>query len=122
MNGITILNETTITLEPLAILFTIMVIILSGIAFLISIIGIILSIKNRDSDCLIVSVIGTLLSMLFGTILILRFDYKCNHPVTQYEVLISDEVNFNEFYQKYEIIEQRGEIYVIQERQSQKEN
>ena len=122
MNGITILNETTLTLDPLARFLTIMMIIFSGIAFLLGIFGIIKSIKDRDRCCLICSLIETLSSMLLGTILIFRFDYKCNHPVTQYEVLISDEVNFSEFYQKYEVVEQRGEIYVIQERQSQKEN
>lgn len=43
-------------------------------------------------------------------------------PVKKRKKVQSNEVNFSEFYQKYEIIEQRGEIYVIQERQSQKEN
>lgn len=118
MNGITILNETTLTLEPSARFIVTMVIIFFGVIFLLCIIGIIKSIQDRDRSCLITSLMGILLSMLLGTILVLRFDYKCNHPVTQYEVLISDEVNFSEFYQKYEIIEQRGEIYVIQERQS----
>lgn len=122
MNGITILNETTLTLEPIARFIITMAIIFFGIIFLLCIIGIIKSIQNRDRSCVITSLIGTLLSMLLGTIFVFRLDYKCNHPVTQYEVLISDEVNFSEFYQKYEVIEQRGEIYVIQERQSQKEN
>lgn len=122
MNGITILNETTLTLEPPARFIVTMVIIFFGVMFLLSIIGIIKSIKDRDRDCVIASLIATLCSILLESIFVFGFDYKCNHPVTQYEVLISDEVNFNEFYQKYEIIEQRGEIYVIQERQSQKEN
>lgn len=121
MDGITILNETTLTLEPLARFIVTMAIIFFGVIFLLCIIGIIKSIQDRDRSCLITSLMGILLSMLLGTILVLRFDYKCNHPVTQYEVLISDEVNFSEFYQRYEIIEQRGEIYVIQERQSQED-
>lgn len=117
MNGITILNETTLTLEPPARFIGTMAIIFFGVMFLLCIIGIIKSIQDRDRSCLIASLMGTLLSMLLGTIFVLRFDYKCNHPVTQYEAIISDEVNFNEFYQRYEIIEQRGKIYVIQERQ-----
>ena len=35
---------------------------------------------------------------------------------TQYKVTISDEVNFTEFNDKYEIIEQDGKIYTIKER------
>lgn len=35
---------------------------------------------------------------------------------TRYEVLISDNISFKEFNESYEVIEQRGEIYVIKER------
>ena len=35
---------------------------------------------------------------------------------TEYEVIISDEVSMNEFNEKYEIVEQRGKIYTIKER------
>lgn len=34
---------------------------------------------------------------------------------TQYEVTIDDSVSMNEFTSKYEILEQRGQIYVIKE-------
>ena len=34
----------------------------------------------------------------------------------KYQVVISDEVKFNEFNKKYEIIEQDGSIYTIQEK------
>lgn len=33
-----------------------------------------------------------------------------------YEIMVSDDVNFNEFYQRYKIIEVRGRIYVVEER------
>jgi tetrahydromethanopterin S-methyltransferase subunit E len=36
---------------------------------------------------------------------------------THYQVTISDEVNFNEFNEKYEIIEQNGLIYTVRERE-----
>ena len=43
--------------------------------------------------------------------------------ITTYEVTISDEVSFKDFTSKYEIIEQRGEIYIVKERQTNnKEN
>jgi uncharacterized membrane protein YeaQ/YmgE (transglycosylase-associated protein family) len=36
---------------------------------------------------------------------------------TEYKVTISEEVNFNEFNERYEIIEQEGKIYTIIERE-----
>lgn len=35
---------------------------------------------------------------------------------TRYEVLVSDDISFKEFNTYYEVIEQRGEIYVIREK------
>ena len=35
---------------------------------------------------------------------------------TQYQVVVSDDVNFNEFQEKYEIIKQEGKIYTVRER------
>ena len=35
---------------------------------------------------------------------------------TRYEVIVSDEVNFNEFNEKYEILDQDGKIYTVRER------
>lgn len=37
---------------------------------------------------------------------------------TQYKVTISDEVNFNEFVEKYEVIEQDGKIYTVREKET----
>lgn len=34
----------------------------------------------------------------------------------QYEVLIEDSVRFNDFNDKYEVVDNRGEIYVIEEK------
>lgn len=36
----------------------------------------------------------------------------------RYEVVISDDVNYNDFIKQYEVIEQRGKILVVQERSS----
>lgn len=33
----------------------------------------------------------------------------------EYKVTISDDVNFNDFYDKYEIVSQDGKIYVVKE-------
>ena len=58
--------------------------------------------------------------VIFGTVFGFIFGIKCmpkNIEYTpEYEVTISDEVSMNDFYNRYEIIEQRGEIYVIREK------
>ena len=36
---------------------------------------------------------------------------------TKYDVIISDEVKMNEFFSKYEVIEQNGKIYTVKERE-----
>lgn len=36
---------------------------------------------------------------------------------TQYKITISDEVNFNEFNDKYEILDQEGKIYTVKEKE-----
>lgn len=35
----------------------------------------------------------------------------------RYEVTISDTANFKEIYEKYDIVEQRGDIYVLEEKE-----
>ena len=42
--------------------------------------------------------------------------YTIEEKETLYEVTIDDSVSMSEFNEKYEIIEQRGEIYTIKER------
>lgn len=37
----------------------------------------------------------------------------------EYEVLIDEEVNLVDFYEKYDIIEKKGEIYVIKEKEEE---
>lgn len=39
--------------------------------------------------------------------------------ITQYEVLIDESVNFQEVYDKYEVIERRGDIWVLQDKESE---
>jgi len=48
---------------------------------------------------------------------ILTFRLKSvNEKVTEYKVLISDSITFNEFYEKYIIEDKEGEIYTIREK------
>jgi hypothetical protein len=69
---------------------------------------------------IIPAIFTAVLSTLLASILLWVADHDVP-DVTQYEVTISEEVNLIEFNEKYEIIDQRGDIYVIQERESEVE-
>ena len=57
----------------------------------------------------------TILGCAFGYILGMSTGEPTDYE-THYKVLISDEVPMNEFYEKYEIIEQDGKIFEIKEK------
>lgn len=78
--------------------------------------GIFASIKENDwLNLAITGFIG-----LFASILVaIGFGITFEKPIeytTQYKVIVSEEVSFVEFYEKYEIIEKDGEIYTIREK------
>lgn len=117
LKGITILNSYDIitpewgdTLFP-AIVFSIVTVV--GIALIIYL----LLDSKRIKDAvvpLIILVICTLPCMVAS---IYGFTHLPeNKYQTRYEVTISDEVNFNEFNFKYEIVTQKGLIYTIIEK------
>ena len=65
-----------------------------------------------------------IISSLISTAIVLGIAGYINKDATdtvRYEVTISEEVNLTEFIERYEIIEQRGDIYVIEERAEETE-
>ena len=82
--------------------------------------GICLSISKRNwEDLLYCMFIGACISLLIVSIV----QEETKKPLeyeTQYKVTISDEVLMNEFYGKYEIVEQDGKIFTIRERTVEK--
>jgi xanthine/uracil permease len=62
------------------------------------------------------AVIGSLLGLCFGIIVSMIVGIATAQPgelETYCQVTIDDSVSFNEFQQKYEIIEQEGQIYTV---------
>lgn len=117
MEGITFLNSTAImTLHPSGLSLIIFGLLILFLSFITAIFVLIINPYSSIGYIIIksLSVIGIILSLgglLFGGI----------NPVedyTQYDVLISEDINFQEFYEKYEIIEVKGQIYSIKERSS----
>lgn len=55
------------------------------------------------------------LAVAFGIILIVSaVQYT---PGKEYKVTVSDEVSFDDFMEKYEIVDQEGSIYTVRERE-----
>ena len=117
MDGVTILNTITENVSNtdclvVLLIFSIVVIILSFIAI------IVVSDKFSEFDGFIIPFIVTgIFGILLVIVSILGLNTLSQEPQTLYEVTISDEISFKDFTSKYEIIEQRGEIYIVKERE-----
>lgn len=75
------------------------------------------NIKPVDwKDWVFCTIMGLLFAMFFAFVNGVLLHEPANYE-TQYKVTISDEVQLNEFNEKYEIIEQDGKIYTVRERE-----
>ena len=85
------------------------------------IIGIFISIKEHDwHNLLLIFGAGLFVSLFLATIAGTAFEKPVEYA-TQYKVIVSNEVPFVDFYEKYEVIEQDGEIFTIREKLQQGE-
>jgi hypothetical protein len=88
----------------------------SAVFVILFICGILLSIRDGDYLGVIIFLIaGILCGFLFGA-LVGKADAVPVEYETQYKVTVSDEVEMNEFFEKYEIIKQDGKIYTVREK------
>lgn len=72
-------------------------------------------------DAKLMAVVSFLCFIVLGTAsYVVRVTTLSYH--NEYQVTISDEVNFNDFNDKYEIISQEGLIYTIKEREVKHDN
>ena len=108
MAGVTILGSEVVMMEhPLGFIFAII-----GLIFLVLslIVGVILKEKNI-APMLIFGVIGTVLA--FGGLGWASINKVEDY--VKYDVLVPEDVNFQEFYNKYEILEAKGQVYTVRE-------
>lgn len=121
MDGVTILNEFEVvqvvndTFNPTAGVIALLVTVL-----ICAIAGFFIGRINRDEvlstlvGALFGFVLGFLSMSLFGTI----FSYPAVTETTmQYEVILDDSVSMNEFCEHYNVVEQRGDIFVVEEKE-----
>ena len=111
MEGVTILNTVEFSNSNGISFF----LILCAIGLIATIIFMIALFKDGDwAEGVLVAIISaTFASCLLFVAFVMIYPPESE----EYEVIISDEVSFSEFTAKYEIIEQRGKIYVVRERE-----
>lgn len=115
MPGVEILNTTIHYKEVLptwAIVVIIAIIVIPAVAMLIG--------SNVHSDLLFT--IGGI-SLILGFVLALIIGATMRQTTNEieyieHEVLIDDSVSFTEFNEKYEIVSQKGKIYVVREKEN----
>ena len=112
MEGITILNQTLhegAIVDPLFMIGLTLI----GATLILSIAGTFMSlckIKIIPYIFLVISLTFLAIGMAIGI-------FGPREQITRYQVLIDDSVSFIEFNERYEIINQDGAIYTIQERE-----
>ena len=106
IDGITILSESTYWTSD-SNLLSIFIIITS----IFTILSILMVIDRR----LFYSILFVIISII-SVICIIESWQKTKYEVTEYKIIISDNVKFNEFNDRYIIVEQEGKIYKIRER------
>ena len=113
MSGVEILNTTIHYKEVLPTWVIIVIIAIIVIPAVASLIG-----EIQDKDLL--STIGRI-SLIFGLCVALLMGTKIRQTTNQidyieHEAFINDSVSFVEFNKKYNVIDQKGKIYVVREK------
>ena len=111
MEGITVLNSYANELTALEIYLYIAILIgslLSGGLFY-------FAIKDKNTPGIVFSsMFIAIFLVLFG---ITTHKYFIKEPDTYYQVVLDENVSYLEFTEKYEVIEQNGQIYTIKEKE-----
>lgn len=89
----------------------------ASIVAVIALIAAILGSDNLAEFLFIFGVAGVIFGLVFGFVFGMRVMPKNIEYTPEYEVIVSDEVSMNNFYNRYDVIEQRGDIYVIREKE-----
>lgn len=117
MQGVTILSEQAVyEVDCLWWLFFLFL----GIGF---VTGLIVAIKEwihfgLNADILWLMLVSTLIGAYFGALGVIFSEHETDVvDHIEYKVTVSDDVDFNEFMSKYEVIDTEGLIYIIKERE-----
>lgn len=116
MNGVEILNQTNIYCKEVN--FGIFWLMLGFGLF----VGLVLAILEWRDGFIASGILAIIIGLICGAFLGIigcaaSIDTTDKLSHVEYEVIVSDEVNFTDFMEKYEILDQEGRIYTVKERE-----
>lgn len=111
MDGITILNTTIIDDYARWVLPTVLAL---GI---VCIVAIVLMLNSNDTGVIIFGIISVLAMITMPIIVITSKSHWRTNERNQYECIIDDSVSINEVYENYNVIERRGDIWVLEDKE-----
>lgn len=111
MDGITILNTTIVDDYARWVLPTVLAL---GV---ICIVAFILTLTSNDNRVIIFGIISLLVMIAMPIIIGTSKSHWRTNERNQYECIIDDSVSINEVYENYNVIERRGDIWVLEDKE-----
>lgn len=111
MGGITILNTTVVDEYARWVLPTVLVI---GV---VCIVAFVLMLNSKDTGVIIFGIISLLAIIVMPIIVITSKSHWRINERNQYECIIDDGTSINEVYENYNVIERRGDIWVLEDKE-----
>ena len=113
MDGVTILNTIELTDASFG---TVVTLVITGVVFFILLFCMWLTSGSKVDNLLFFLFVVDAIVILVNTAIAAYQSENYKTGEIQYEVTIDDSVSMTEFNKKYEIVEQRGDIFVVKER------
>lgn len=116
MNGVEILNQTNVYCEEGNIWVFLLIL---GFGLIVGLILAILECNDLGFNAtgILCIIIGLGFCLVFGSMGYAgTIDTTDELSHVEYKVIVSDEVSFTDFMEKYEILDQEGQIYTVKER------
>ena len=114
MDGVRILSQKTT--GSVSLIVPILFSIISLIVLLVIVVAIRRAVLDRDVSWLTLSLLPIIIFVVTVGLTVYSFRLYFAPIETTYKVILSDDVSVKEFYEKYKIISQEGEIYEVRER------
>ena len=114
MDGVTILNTIELTDASFG---TVVTLAITGVVFIILLFCMWLTSGSKVDNLLFFLFVVDAIVILVNTAIATYQSENHKTGEIQYEVTIDDSVSMTEFNKKYEIVEQRGDIFVVKERE-----
>lgn len=112
MNGITILNTTIVDECAQWVVPTVVAI---GVVCIVALV-LMLNSDNSSSGVIIFGTISLLAMIAMSIIIGISESHWRTNERNQYECIIDDSVSINEVYENYNVIERRGDIWVLEDK------